>query len=354
MPASIKDVAKLAGVSQATVSNVRTGNKYVRPELVKRVNDAIEQLGYIPNPMASRLRGNRSFVVGVILPTFYHPFHAGILKGIQDVALGSEYLINVYATGSDLKREYDSLVRFLYSMPDGVILSSYANEQNDYGQECLDTIRELVSGKKKIPVISLERHLKIPGVESILSDYEQAAYDTVEYLIGLGHKKIAHISGPMARDVSIKRYQGYLRALKEHGIPFNPAYVREGLFTPESGYACTRDLMLKTDITAVFAANDETGIGAIKALKDLGRHIPQDVAVIGVDNIYAGTLIEPSLSTVDVPGYQMGRMAMSRMLEFTDDHQSPNYKKPTYLSTTIIPRKSTEAERETTWDLYDW
>lgn len=354
MPASIKDVAKLAGVSQATVSNVRTGNKYVRPELVKRVNDAIKQLGYIPNPMASRLRGNKSFVVGVILPTFYHPFHAGILKGIQDVALGSEYLINVYATGSDLKREYDSLARFLYSMPDGIIISSYANEQNEYGKECFDTMKSLVNCKKKIPIISLERHLEIAGIESILSDYEQAAYDTVEYLIGLGHKKIAHISGPMARDVSIKRYEGYRRALKEHDIPFNPSYVREGLFTPESGYSCMRDLMLKTDITAVFAANDETGIGAIKALKDLGRHIPQDVAVIGIDNIYAGTLIEPSLSTVDVPGYQMGRMAMSRMLQFTDDHLLPDCKKPTYLNTTIIPRKSTEVDRETTWDLYDW
>ena len=354
MTTSIKDVARLAGVSQATVSNVRTGNKYVRPELVKRVNDAVKQLGYVPNPMASRLRGNKSYTVGVILPTFYHPFHAGILKGIQDVALGSKYLINVYATGSDVRRERDSLVRFLYTMPDGIIISSYANEESGEGCECFDTLKSLANGKKKIPIISLERHLQIPGVESILSDYEQSAYDTVEYLIKLGHTKIAHISGPMGRNVSIERHGGYKRALEAHGIRFNPAYVREGTYTPESGYSCMRDLLLKTDITAVFAANDETGIGAIKALKDMGKRIPQDIAIIGTDNIYAGTLIEPSLSTVDVPGYQMGRMAMSRMLEFTDEHDTPNVDKPTYLKTTIIPRRSTELERETTWDLYDW
>ncbi|HBU12079.1 MAG TPA: hypothetical protein DEB31_04935 [Clostridiales bacterium] len=354
MPASIRDVAKLAGVSLATVSNVCTGNKYVRPELARRVNDAIKQLGYTPNPMASSLRTNKSYTVGVILPTFYHPFHARILKGIQDAALLSRYLINVYATDYDIKREFDSLERFVHTMPDGVIIASYANDDKEYGGKTIEILERLANGKRKVPIISLERYYKVPGVESILSDYEQSACDAVTYLHKLGHSKIAHISGPMDRDASVKRYDGYCRALREHHIRFNPDYVRSGLFTPESGYHCMRDLMLKTDITAVFAANDETGIGAIRALKDLGKRMPQDVAVIGTDNIYVGTLIEPSLSTVDVPSYKMGRMAMEKMLEFVAGHARPNMEQPVYLDTTIIPRRSTELECETTWDLYDW
>ncbi|MDR2163233.1 MAG: LacI family transcriptional regulator [Clostridiales Family XIII bacterium] len=357
MHPSIKDVAELAGVSPATVSNVRTGNKYVRPELVKRVNNAIDQLGYVANPMASILRGNKSYNVGVILPTFYHPFHSSMLKGIQDVSFDSEYLINVYPTESDQKKERDALVRFLYAPPDGIIISSYATVDNEYGQACMNTMKAITHGKKKIPIISLERHIKISGVESILSDYEKSAYETVEYLIGLGHKKIAHISGPMNRDVSVRRFNGYKKALDNNGIEFDASIVRESMFTPSSGYLLALELAdnwSNVEFSAVFAANDEIGIGAIKAFKENGIRIPQDIAVIGTDNIYAGTLINPSLSTVNVPAYKIGRMAMSKMLDFLSGAAVPNTDSPTYIDTTIIPRKSTEEDIESAWDIYDW
>ena len=354
MQPSIRDVAKLAGVSVSTVSNVRTGNKYVRPELVKRVNDAIAELDYVPNPMASGLRGKKNHIIGVIIPSYTHIFHSQILKGIQEVCFGRNLIVNTYTTDMDQKIEEQWLRICLTSQPDGIIISSYANDAEKHGAKCYSLLKSITKSKKNIPIISIERYLPIAGVESILSDYEEASFQAVRHLIKLGRKNIAHISGRAMYDVTQKRLSGYKRALESAGIPFNPALIRYGPFLPENGYSNMKDLLTLEDIDAVFAGNDEIGIGAIKAIKDTGYHVPDDIAVIGTDNIYTGTLISPSLSTIDIPSYRLGKTAITRLLELIDSEEKPNYLAPTYLKTKIIVRNSTDTSMHPPWDISGW
>lgn len=354
MPPSIRDVAKLAGVSVSTVSNVRTGNKYVRPELVKRVNDAISQLDYVPNPMASGLRGKRNHIIGVIIPTYTHVFHSQILKGIQDVCFNSDYIINTYTTNMDPKIEKQCLRTCLTSVPDGIIISSYANPSTKDGKDCYDFINKLTKNKKNIPIISIERHLVIKGVESILSDYEGSSFQAVMHLIEIGRKNIAHIAGPAAHEVTQKRIAGYKRALVSAKLPFKPSLIKYGEFTPEDGYANMRELISQEDVDAVYCSNDEIGIGAIKAIKDAGYSVPDDVAIIGCDNIYTGTLINPSISTIDVPSYRLGKAAITRLIELIEREEQPDCDTPTYLKTKIIVRNSTDKSKRTSWDISRW
>lgn len=354
MQPSIRDVAKLAGVSVSTVSNVRTGNKYVRPELVKRVNDAIAELDYVPNPMASGLRGKKNHIIGVIIPSYTHIFHSQILKGIQEVCFGRNLIINTYTTDMDQKIEEQCLRICLTSQPDGIIISSYANDAEKHGAKCYSLLRSITKSKKNIPIISIERYLPIVGVESILSDYEEASFQAVRHLIKLGRKNIAHIAGRAMYDVTQKRLSGYKRALESAGIPFDPALIRYGPFLPENGYSNMKDLLTQEDIDAVFAGNDEIGIGAIKAIKDTGYHVPDDIAIIGTDNIYTGTLISPSLSTIDIPSYRLGKTAITRLLELIDSEEKPNYLAPTYLKTKIIVRNSTDTSMHPPWDISGW
>lgn len=357
MKISICDVAELAGVSPSTVSNVRTGKKHVSPELVEKVNAAIRELNYVPNLMASGLRGKKTNLIGVVLPSFSHPSHTSILKGIQDSALNTNYTICASPTFYNQTIEKKCLQQLRSSMPDALIISSYAMKDNPDGRECLDLLQEIAS-KDEIPVISLERNLEIPGTETILYSNQRSSFQMVEYLIKQGHKKIGHICGPMDFAVSQKRYNGYEKAMQKHGLNIDFSWIQIGSgtnfegYTGADGYRAMRKLLDTTDVTAVFAANDELAIGAIKAIKDCGLRVPQDIAVTGFDNIFVGTLTNPSLTTVNVPTYRMGTMAFERVLKRLDGENI--HETPVYLKTNIVIRESSDINVSTSWDIQGW
>lgn len=352
MRAGIKDVARLAGVSVSTVSNVITGKKKVSPKSIEKVNQAIAALNYSPNPMASGLRSNSSKIIGVLIPSFNHTFFAQILQGIQDVSKESGYIISVYETNSDLKVEESCLRLLLNSMSDGIILASQVGTNSVNSTHYFDLFNSLQKGKN-IPVVSIDQRINLPFVDSIIVDNRTASFQAVQHLIDKGHRRIGHISGPLNFYNSKKRLEGYHDALKASNITPEPGWIRNGLLSPESGYKCMRDLINETNITAVFAANDQTGIGAIRAIKDNGLRVPEDIAVIGYDNIFAGTLISPSLSTINVPAYQMGMLAINQILKRISGEIS-GVIDPIQLKTQIIIRRSTDINGNDTWDLHGW
>ena len=210
-----------------------------------------------------------------------------------------------------------------------------------------------LKSNKHIPVVSIDQKIDLPSTDSIIVDNRSVGFNAVKHLIDMGHKRIGHISGPLDFYNCQRRLEGYYSALDSANIKPEPNWIQTGLLSADAGYTCMRNLLNETNITAVFADNDQIGIGAIKAIKDMGLSVPEDIAVIGVDNIYVSTLISPSLSTINIPSYQMGLLAMRQILKrISGEISGPN--ETIVLNTQIIIRKSTNPERDDTWDLHGW
>ena len=349
---SINDVAKHAGVSIATVSNVLTGARTVSPALAKRVTDAAEALDYRANPLASGLKSKKSDTIGVIFTSFNRIFFTQVLRGIEDVALRCGYRVNLFESGESLGKEQEYVELLVNSWTDGIILSSCADIAKESDRAYLKSLGALKCRGRQIPVIGLERSLHNGISGAVLADNEQAAYDIMRHLLEMGHTRIAHIAGPPNLPMSAERMNGYRRALGEAGIPFDSNLIKPGDFTPLRGYEAMRQLLDETSLTAVFAANDQMAVGAIKAVKETGHRIPEDIAVAGFDNIFASSLIAPSLTTVNVPRYAMGVRAMELLHEKITNPESE--RQIARFKGTIVRRQSTDLKSDSAWELAGW
>ncbi|MBR0600459.1 LacI family DNA-binding transcriptional regulator [Sinanaerobacter chloroacetimidivorans] len=350
--AGIKDVAKKAGVSISTVSNVMNEKKPVSPELRQRVNEAIEALQYEVNPVGRGLKSNKTNQVGVIVPSFNQVYFPAILQGIHEAGFKFGYAISVFETGGDVERERQH-VRFLqHSWIDGIILASYANGENISDRKYIRSLVNSSSRKKKIPVVSLENVLD-PGIDAVVIDNKKAAGIAVNHLLEQGHKAIAHVAAPLRFQIGALRLEGYRETLEKAGLKFDGSLVCEGNYSPISGYQCMMELLEREKhFTAVFAANDQMGIGVIRALLDRGYRVPEDIAVIGIDNNFPSTLVTPSLSSVNLPKYELGYQAMYLLTERMKEPDKPRC--VITLDTELIVRRSTSKEGSDTWNLLNW
>lgn len=349
---TIKDVANMAEVSISTVSNVISKSKYVSAPLTKKVEKAIQTLHYEVNTVARNLKSNHSGMIGVIITSFKSVFVGRLLNGIQDTCLKSGYTVCVYESNNCFQEEKKCLDRLLCSMVDGIILLSCADIDSPEEYEYIQALSKLRRGDKRIPVVSLEKSFDEPEMNCVISDNEDAGYTAVRHLIDLGHRRIGVITGPMRAEMCRLRMQGYHRAMSEAGLEEKTEWVRQGDFSPISGYHRMRELLDETKITAVFAMNDQSAIGAIKAVRDAGKNVPEDIAVIGFDNIFPGTLITPSLSTIDIPKYQMGMWAVRRLADLLDGKKIKD--KKMCIGNNLIVRRSTDIHGNNSWDLFDW
>ena len=348
----IKAVAREAGVSIATVSNVMNKRKPVSPKLEARVNKAITDLSYSVNPVGRGLKSNRTNQIGVIVPSFSQVYFPAILQGIQQAGLAHGCTVSVFETNGDMDSEKKHVKFLEHSWVDGIILASYANSKIKSDREYICSLAEIGNQRKKIPVVSLENILG-SSIDAVIVDNSKAAQIATSHLLSLGHKEIAHIAAPQKFNIGELRLKGYKKTLEEAGIPFNAERVCEGDFSPISGYHCMQQLLDKnTSFTAVFAANDQMAIGAMRALYEKGRRIPKDVAVIGLDNNFPSTLVSPSLSSVNFPKFEMGYQAMEQLFSRIAD---PEQKRCVIvLETELIIRQSTSKYGDSTWNLEDW
>jgi LacI family transcriptional regulator len=307
--ASIKDVGREAGVSAATVSHVLNGTRYVSPTLRRRVEDAITRLGYRHNGLARSLRTRRSYTIGLIIPDVSNPYYPQLARGVQDAADAAGY--SVFLCNSDRRPENEVrlLTVLLERRVDGIILDAAGPDP-----------RVLAAlAQRAVPVVLVGSRIEASHVPD--ADVVQMAPEggrvAVRYLIDQGHRRIALIGGPPApgNDAPAKS-GGYYAALAEARIDPDPALVAQGDYTRDGGRRAMEELLaLPHPPTAVFAGNDLMAIGALAAVQLAGQRVPEDVAIVGYDDIPEASVTSQPLTTVAVPKYEMGRTAAHLLFE---------------------------------------
>jgi LacI family transcriptional regulator len=305
---TIYDVAREAGVSMATVSRVVNGNPNVKPQTRKKVLETIERLGYRPNAVARGLASKKTTTVGVIIPDISNTVYAEIARGIDDIANMYHYHIILSNSDQKVDKELQLINAMLEKQVDGLIF---------LGGEVTD---EHVSVLRSAPVpvvLSATQHHS-NELPSVNIDHQLAAMDAVSKLIERGHRQIAMISGTLYDPLrGLARFQGYKNALENANIPFDESLVRSGNYRYESGIAAAEYfLTLSARPTAIFAASDEMAIGAIHHLQDAGLNVPNDVSVVGYDDIHFAQMVRPMLSTVSQPMYDIGAVSMRLLTKY--------------------------------------
>lgn len=301
-------VARLAGVSPSTVSRILNGTAAVHQDKAKAVNDAIAQLGFVPNPMARGLASGKTLSIGVITQAIDSPYYGITLRGIEDELSPSGYS-SLYVSGHwNAKEETRCMETLLSRRVDGIIALT---------GRIPDTV--LKACAKKVPVVVTGRVLKAPHLLSLTFDNVAGGRLATQHLIDLGHRDIACISGNLKHPDAIDRLEGYRDALGQAGIPYDAGLVIQGDFSEESGVQASK-LLLSTGkrFTAIFASNDQMALGAALALHQSGRMVPQDVSLVGFDDLPVAIYALPPLTTIHVSAYELGRMAASALLDLID------------------------------------
>lgn len=305
MTVKLEDIANKTGFSIPTVSRVLSNSNYpVNNETRDIILDAARTLGYSPNIVARSLRTSRTNMVGIIVDDLLSPFTPPIVRGIQDFLYTNGYQSLIVNADWDPELE-NHAIRTLVSNPvDGIIFVEYSHLAiSDYLEE---------SHK---PHVFVHRLFGTPIRNSVVPDDFFGASLAVRHLIGLGHRRIAHISGPQNWHNSKKRLTGYRAELEEHSIKYEPKLVMEADWEYEGGYHSAKSLIQLEEVpTAVFAANDLMALGVIHAVQDAGLSVPEDVAVVGYDNRNFTEIVRPKITSVIMPVYEMGTAAAEMLV----------------------------------------
>ena len=313
---TMKDVAELANVSDATVSRVFSNPDAVSNKTKKKVLAAADELNYELNVLARNLRTMKTEIIMVILPDISNPFFSKIVRGIESVAMKNGYKILLGDTKNDLSLEKEYLKNLDQKYADGVISLTARIDS--------ELIREI---SEKYNMVLACEYIDEESVPTVSIDNVEGAYKATEHLIKLGHERIAHISGPKDVILSQDRLKGYKKALHDHNLKVYDDLINTGDFSYKSGYRnMSRLLKLDKPPTAIFADSDQMAIGAIKAIKSNGLKVPDDLALVGFDNIEIASIYEPSLTTVCQPMYEIGVKAMQLLLDILEKKELENNK----------------------------
>lgn len=330
---TIDDVARLAGVSKSTVSFVLNNRPSISASTRDRVREVIRKLNYQPNQIARSLSSRQTRSIGLVVKQIDNPYFTKIMRGVFEYFSGCGYTVLLGSSELQPDREKSSLEALLRQRVDGLILSPLQGSDADMSH------LSLIS-QNQVPLVLLE---KVANVAANVVDIrnEGAAFEAVSYLIGLGHRRIAYYSGPDYSMHNRERLTGYRRAMMEHGIPFPASGVRQAGVYLEDGYAAAKTQFSMTGErpTAVFCFNDLVAIGVMNALMELGLRIPEDVSVIGFDDIeFCGSVRVP-LSSIRVPAYEMGKAAADLLMQQIGKADSV-LRETVELEATLMPRAS--------------
>ena len=317
MKINIKEIARRSGYSTATVSRVLNNKGPVKEETKRRILQIAQEHDYIPNPIARSLSRKKTDTIGVILPELIDEFFMDILRGIDEEAYNAGKYIMVSSSHSQ-RNIIETLFEFMASgRVDGVILMA-------------PKMREEVSAiirKSKRPVVVLNGHREMDNIVSFNIDNYHGAYSVIEHLIGHGYKNIGMIQGPKGNCDAEERFRGFKGALKKNNLPLHDSSIVAGDFTARSGYyGFTRLMSQSQKPEAIFAANDMMATGAYEAARNSHIKIPQDVAIVGFDDVYLSQLLVPRLTTVHVPIIELGQKAIRYLIKMINgevDAKSP-------------------------------
>lgn len=299
---TIRDVAKLAEVSVATVSAVINNNKYVSPELERRVEAAIEQLNYKPNLVARSLKMQETKTIGLVFSNITSPIWPPLVRTTQNIAQQAGFSTFLVTTDEDSDREKISLQSLLAKRVDGILIAPAVS----------DSYEHIQSVARTVPVIALER--QVPGIECFVTNNEAVSYQAVSHLVGHGYQKIGLVTIPSSAPNTAARIVGYRRALNEHGL-YNPNLIREVDFAGNTAFRLAHDLLSNTDVDAVFTTSQSTAMGVVHAANQLGLSIPNELAIFGYDDVPWMEIISSPLSTTRQPIETIAQRAIRRLLE---------------------------------------
>jgi LacI family transcriptional regulator len=327
---TIQDVAKRAGVAPITVSRVINNADYIRPATRKKVEDAIAELGYVPNHMARGLRLRQSGTIGLVLTDIINPFFTILARGVEDAASAEGFSIFLCNTDESEEKQMAYLKVLLQKQVDGILLVPARS-----------TLRPLeVITKNKTELVILDRRVPSSNVDIIRCESVSSSERLVSHLIALGHTRIAILTGPQGVSTAEDRVEGYKRALQAGGIDLDSSLIYHGRFSLISGYQMARDAMNRAPTpTALFATNNFIAVGAFNALKDLGLRIPDDISMVTYDDLPGALTINPFFTAMSQPSYEMGNRAAKLLLARLRGERTKLYEE-IILPTDLIVRSS--------------
>jgi LacI family transcriptional regulator len=332
---TVHDVAKLAGVSPITVSRVINNSGYISAATRDRVETVIKEIGYVPNTLARGLRSKRTNTLALVVTDITNPYFTSMARGVEDVAGASNYAV-IYCNTDESETKEEKYANILAQRQvDGVLLVPACGNAK--------IINFLESND--ISVVVLDRRVSGVNTDFVRSDSEDGANRLIKLLIGLGHERIAVITGPKKVSTAVDRVKGYRQALVDAGLNENEL-IYYGSFTQQSGYDFTKQAMLQSPKpTAIFAANNFILLGVVKALRELQLKVPEDVSVVGFDDFPESMLVKPFFTAVLQPAYEMGRLAAELLLKRISGELSGECQK-IILPTEIIERESSGPKKD--------
>jgi LacI family transcriptional regulator len=308
--ATIKEISRRAGVSIGTVSNVLNGLPTVREAARKRVLDAIEKLEYEPSLLGRALRKDKTNMIVMVVPDITNPFFPGAVRGAEDIAFQNGFRLVLCNSDNDAAKEATYLREMRTYRPSGLIIVPASLSQG------IDEAKAYL--KAGSCVVYMDRIPTRWHGDSVTSKHEEGAYAATKYLIELGHERIATIAGPLTSPSGSARLEGFRRAMKEKRLRVPAGYTQAAEFNKQDGYEKGKRLLaLRQPPTAIFAANDLVAFGVLAALREEGLRCPEDVSVVGFDNLDDSDAVVPALTTVDQFGYQLGVNAAQIVIDRT-------------------------------------
>jgi LacI family transcriptional regulator len=330
---TIREVAKLAGVAPITASRVINESGYASEDVRQRVKQAAEQLNYVPNVIARSLKSKRTHTLALVITDITNPFWTTVARGVEDAASKKGYNVIFCNTDESAQKQSAYLQTLIQKQVDGILLVPASSEENP-----IEFLHQ-----QNVNVVLLDRILPNTSVDVVRCDSKDGAYQLVKLLIKLGHRRIAILRGPFGVSSAEDRMAGYRLAVQESGLKVNDQLIFSGEFSVESGYQMTKKMLsLSPRPTAMFASNNFIAIGALKALRDAQVSVPEEISIVGFDDLPQAIVVDPFLTVADQPAYDMGQRATQRLLETIDGEEIDSVQ-DIVLPVSIIERRSTKS-----------
>jgi LacI family transcriptional regulator len=332
---TIHDIAKELNIDSSTVSRALSNNPRVKQKTKDRILEKANELGYQRNLLASSLRNNKTNTIGVIVPRISRHFFSSAIAGIEETAYEAGYNVIICQSLEQLNREQKIANTLSANRVDGVLISvSMETTDSDYLQ---------IFKKNGTPLVFFDRHCDIPGNSNVVIDDFQGGFDATEHLILQGCKKIAHFSGPQELEIYKNRYKGYKSALEKYNIKLDNNLVISSKLMELDGIESVKKLLSQPiPIDGIFSSNDTAAISALQYLKGEGIKIPEDIAIVGFSNEPISSVIEPSLTTIDQPGFEIGKIAANLLLEQINNKPGTIVAETIILKPVLIKRNSSK------------
>lgn len=328
---TIQDVARRAGVSSATVSRVINNSGYISQNARDQVEKAMKELEYNPSRVARRLRvtdGDRK-LFGLLIADIQNPFYVDVIRGVEEMAFTRDYAVYPCNFAQDIKKEKVYLDILQSEAIDGLIVTPYHEED--------ELVKSLVH--EGFPIVCVDRNLSNVDVDVVVVDNKAGTYRAIKHLIQLGHKRIGFIGGLYSIPTSRHRKDGYLKALKEHDIPVDKSLIQFGDSKYENGKQLVQNFLdMDEPPTALFTGNNVITLAGLEVIHSRGLKIPDDIAIVGFDDMYWSNSLNPPLTAVSQPGYEIGRQAARMLFERLNEPNKPPRK--IVLNTELMIRKS--------------